>query len=161
MECYFALKRKGILTPDTCCNMDESFFFRLCWVFIVVSRGYIAVLLLLQSISSRLADFSSCGVRAYVPRSTWDLGSWTRDQTCVPCTARQILNHWTTSAVPTPIFIVACTSCRRKDAIVFTWVNQESGLITLPGHTWKLPGDLGCQNWGGGFYWHLTGRDQG
>lgn len=49
----------------------------------------------------------------------------------------------------------------RKDAIVFTWVNQESSLIALPGHTWKLPGDLGCQNWGGGFYWYLrVGRDQ-
>ena len=25
--------------------------------------------------------------------------SWTRDQTCVPCIARQILNHWTTRKV--------------------------------------------------------------
>ena len=67
-----------------------------------------------------------------MPCSTWDLSSWTRDQTCVPCIARQILNHWNTSAVPTPFFIVVCTSCWRKDAIVFTWVNQESGLIAPP-----------------------------
>ena len=26
----------------------------------------------------------------------WDLSSLTRDWTCVPCIARQILNHWTT-----------------------------------------------------------------
>ena len=108
MACYFTLKRKGILTPATCCNMDESFFFWLCWVFIAVSRGYIAFLLLFQSISSRLADFSSC-VRTQLPCSTWDLSSWTRDQTCVPCIARQILNPWTTRDVPTPIFIVAFT----------------------------------------------------
>ena len=30
----------------------------------------------------------------------WDLTSPTRDQTCVPCIARQILNHWTTREVP-------------------------------------------------------------
>ena len=29
----------------------------------------------------------------------WDLGSLTRDQTCVPCIERQILNHWTTRKV--------------------------------------------------------------
>ena len=30
----------------------------------------------------------------------WDLTSLTRDQTCVPCIARWILNHWTTRKVP-------------------------------------------------------------
>jgi len=29
-----------------------------------------------------------------------DLSSSTRDRTCVPCIARQILNHWTTRVVP-------------------------------------------------------------
>ena len=32
-------------------------------------------------------------LRASLPHSMWDLSSWTRDQTCVPCIARQILNH--------------------------------------------------------------------
>ena len=35
---------------------------------------------------------SSCG--------TWDLSSPTRDQTCIPCIGRWILNHWTTREVP-------------------------------------------------------------
>ena len=30
----------------------------------------------------------------------WDLTSPTRDQTCAPCIARWILNHWTTREVP-------------------------------------------------------------
>ena len=29
----------------------------------------------------------------------WDLTSLTRDQTCVRCIGRQILNHWTTREV--------------------------------------------------------------
>ena len=32
--------------------------------------------------------------------SMWDLGSLTRGQTHVPCTARWILNHWVTREVP-------------------------------------------------------------
>ena len=35
----------------------------------------------------------------------WDLGSLTRDQTCVPCIGRQIFNHWTTREVPLLVFI--------------------------------------------------------
>ena len=30
----------------------------------------------------------------------WDLSSWTRDWTFIPCIVRQILNHWTTREVP-------------------------------------------------------------
>ena len=30
----------------------------------------------------------------------WNLGSPTRDWTCIPCIARQILNHWTTKGSP-------------------------------------------------------------
>ena len=30
----------------------------------------------------------------------WDPRSLTRDQTRMPCTGRQILNHWTTREVP-------------------------------------------------------------
>ena len=31
-----------------------------------------------------------------IPCGLWDLSSPTRDQTCVPCIGRWILNHWTT-----------------------------------------------------------------
>ena len=54
--------------------------------------------------SCRRTD-SSCHARAYWLHGMWDLSSPTRDQTCIPCIARWILNHWTTREVPyTTIF---------------------------------------------------------
>ena len=49
----------------------------------------------------------SCGLQApwllhkdlAVPHM-WDLSSPTRNQTRIPCTGRQIFNHWTTREVP-------------------------------------------------------------
>ena len=38
-------------------------------------------------------------VEAYLLQGMWDLSSLTRDRTHVPCTARWILNHWTTRKV--------------------------------------------------------------
>ena len=38
--------------------------------------------------------------RAWLLHSMWDLSSLIRDQTCVLCIARQILNHRTTREVP-------------------------------------------------------------
>ena len=35
-----------------------------------------------------------------------DLSSLSRDQTCAPCIARQILNHWTTREVPFYVFFL-------------------------------------------------------
>ena len=74
--------------------------------------------LLLCSMGSRRAGFSSrgtwaqqlwlTGTRAQA-QQLWHTGlvslrhvgsSWTRDQTCVPCIGRGILNHWTTREVP-------------------------------------------------------------
>ena len=62
-------------------------------------------LLLLQSLGSRHAGFSSCGAQ---PQQLWLMGlvapqhvgsSQTRDRTRVPCIGRQILNHCTTREV--------------------------------------------------------------
>ena len=62
-------------------------------------------LLLLWTIGSRCTGFSSCSTWA---QWLWHMGLvaprhvksfWTRDQTHVPCTGRQILNHWTTRKV--------------------------------------------------------------
>ena len=36
----------------------------------------------------------------------WDLSSPIRDWTCIPCTGRQILNHWTTREVPCIVLMV-------------------------------------------------------
>ena len=43
---------------------------------------------------------SSCGTQALLLHGMWDLSSQTRDQTCIPCIARQILNHRPTREVP-------------------------------------------------------------
>ena len=34
----------------------------------------------------------------------WDLSFQTRDQICIPCTGRQIINHWMTRDVPVLLF---------------------------------------------------------
>ena len=63
-------------------------------------------LLLLGTIGSSCTGVSSCSTWA---QWLWHTGLvaprhvksfWTRDQTHVPCTGRQILNHWTTRKVP-------------------------------------------------------------
>lgn len=41
-----------------------------------------------------------CGVLVYLPHSTWDPSSLTRDQTPVPCTRRRVRDHRTTRVVP-------------------------------------------------------------
>ena len=56
-------------------------------------------LLLLQSTSSRLVGFSTC-CWAQLPWGMWNLSSWSRDRTHVPCIGRWIPNHWTTREVP-------------------------------------------------------------
>ena len=40
----------------------------------------------------------------------WDLSSLTRDQTCVPCVRRQILNQWTTREVLASLVFVSTSS---------------------------------------------------
>ena len=63
-----------------------------------VARLLIVGLLLLQSTGSRVCGLS-LWLTDLVP-SKHVGSSQTRDQTCVPCIARQILNSWTTREVP-------------------------------------------------------------
>ena len=103
-------------------------YFWLRWVLVAArglslvatSRGYSSLrcsgfslrwLLLLQSMGSRHAGFSSCGTRA---QQLWHTGlaaprhvgsSQTRDRTHIPCTGRWILNHCTTREVPITIHL--------------------------------------------------------
>ena len=75
-------------------------FIWLHWVLVVAhrifaaSRGSFFVMCGLNC-----ACFSSCGVQACLSRSMWDLSWPTKDQSCMPCVARQVLNHWTTREV--------------------------------------------------------------
>ena len=48
----------------------------------------------------RVCVLSSCSVCASLSHSVWDLSPPIRDQTHIPCTGRQILNHWTSKQVP-------------------------------------------------------------
>jgi len=48
--------------------------------------------------------------------------SWTRDQTCVPCIERQILNYWTTREVPRKAF-----SKKKKTQKVFSKKKKKTG----------------------------------
>ena len=45
-------------------------------------------------------ELCSYGMRAQLLCGMWDLSSLTRDQTHIPCIARQLLNDWTTREVP-------------------------------------------------------------
>ena len=51
-------------------------------------------------IGSGACRLCSYGMKAWFPQGKWDLSSLTRDQTCILCIGRRILNHWTTRGVP-------------------------------------------------------------
>ena len=73
--------------------------------------------LLLQSTGSRVRGISSCGARAQLSCSVWDLGSLTKDCTRVPCIGRRILYHWTIREVPWVCSSVTCI-LSATDAII-------------------------------------------
>ena len=57
-----------------------------------------------RALDLRSEDFRSSGMGLVALRH---LGSsWTRDRTRLPCTGRQILNHWSTREAPNNIFDV-------------------------------------------------------
>ena len=68
--------------------------FWLHWIFDEVCRG----------LYCGVWAFSSCGVWAYLPHSMWDLSSLTSDGTCIPCSGKQILDHWTPRKIPVCFF---------------------------------------------------------
>ena len=72
--------------------------------------------------SGGVADLSSCSMQTLLLQVTWDPSSSTRDQTHVPCVARQILNHWTTKGVPAPGFLTHV--CRAEEEPLFGEENQ-------------------------------------
>ena len=57
--------------------------------------------------SLQFMGFSSCGAQGLIlPHGMCYLSFPVGDQTCTPCTGRQILNHWTTREVPTQRIII-------------------------------------------------------
>ena len=88
----------------------------------------------------------SCGAHCWLPHSMWDVSSPARDQTCVPCLAKWILNHWTTREVPRhfinshnslDFLSSACGFCCSTWC---QWRQQSSG---APGHIHTAPWHLG------------------
>ena len=55
----------------------------------------------------------------------WDLSSPTRNRTCIPCTGRQILNHWATREVPHMLFLFLAAPCSLWD--LSSWPGVELG----------------------------------
>ena len=49
---------------------------------------------LLVAVASLIAELSRCDAWARLPHAMWDFSSLTRDRTHIPCTERQIVNHW-------------------------------------------------------------------
>ena len=88
--------------------------------------------------ASRWGDFSCCRAWALgLPQLSLvapqqEESSWSRDQTCVPCTGRLILNGWTTTKVPRfcfkKIFFHLFSLCS-SDWIIST--NLSWGLLML------------------------------
>ena len=56
------------------------------------------------------------GAQVQLPQGMWDLSSLTRGQICIPCTRRQILNHWTTGEVP-----ILILKCDPRTSLVVQW----------------------------------------
>ena len=80
--------------------------------------------------------------------------SWTRDQTCVPCTERQILKHWTTKEAQEWIsWRRVCPSFSRKYYIYEVALNW-----TQVGQVWSLTGPGLMCTWQG-THVHREGED--
>ena len=82
---------------------DRAWVESLSWVVVVACRLSVWV--------TRAPECTGSGVVARglgCPASMWGLSSLSRVQTCVPCIARWILNHWTASG---PFFLVHVCVC--------------------------------------------------
>ena len=124
------------IQPIFCSNCKWSvtffFFFFNLFIYLLEALGFslrctgfsLQWLLLLRSVGSRCAGFSSCGTQA---QQLWLTGSrvqaqqlgrmglvalryvgssQTRARTRVPCIGRRILNHCATREVPSPFFLI-------------------------------------------------------
>ena len=82
--------------------------FASAWLcFVLAALGLSCASLHHMGSSVVMHGLSHCGSRAQLLCGMWGLSSLTRDQTCVPCTARQILNHWTTREFPSLVMLIA------------------------------------------------------
>ena len=79
------------------------------WFYLVI---YLAVLVLSFN---TCAPSRSAQAQQFSHGDMWDLSSRIRDQTHIPCIARQILNHWATREVPPTVTLEFLSCC------IFLW----------------------------------------
>ena len=102
-----------------------------------------------------MQGFSSCGAGSVVvilrlscSTACWDLCCLTGDRTCIPCIAKQILNHWTTKEVPTLLLkALGRGSSLPLPALCGPWRSLACGCITsafTSVYTWLLPHVSSC-----------------
>ena len=109
----------------------------------VVMHGLLTAVasLVAEYTGSRLLGFSSCSIWTQWLwcmglATPWHVGSsQTRDQTSVPCMARQILNHWTREAW---FFLITFLSWARSQALHMNWLSHIN-LTTMLWHTYRYP----------------------
>ena len=61
----------------------------------------------------------------------WDLSSQIRDGSCVPCTRKWMLNHWTTREVPNSYHLFKFKSCL-KDPPKFPFTKSFANIYSAP-----------------------------
>ena len=74
---------------------------------------------------------SGCGARAQLTSSMWDLVPLARDQTCIPCIARQILNQWTIREVPVVTLLSHSAKGRKALALLLVLILWLSRVIRI------------------------------
>ena len=83
----------------------------------------------------------------------WDLSSQTRDQTYVPCVARQILNYWTTMEIQTilrkyfVLFIIFFKGYSYFDILFFFFLTKPNTLSVKPKYKMHAPGTSWWSQW--------------
>ena len=88
------------------------------------SRGYSLV------VASRIQQLWLTGLAAL-----WHvLSSWTADQTCVPCSGRWILNHWTSQELPIKATFRLCFRDISKD--ILKKINKMDRIVKSPRTEW-------------------------
>ena len=88
---------------------------------------------------------SSCSAQVQMLLGMWDLCSWTRDLTCVPCIGKWILNHWTLVSPLLNNFLYVFGL-----RLIFILIKVPGGsVVKNPSTNTRERGDLGSSSLGG------------
>ena len=97
--CYWVCKGSRYTLDADTFQMHELHIFVVAFTFLLVS--FAAQTFVIFKVCICLATSAlCCGAQPSLPCDMWELSSLARDQTRIPCTGSQVLNHWTTREVP-------------------------------------------------------------